>query len=232
MAELITKSQLADIAGVSRDAVTRALKGGLQAALTRDGRRVNSEHPAALKFLADARRSRQERGEPPDPGPPVTPSETPGPDGLRRENTARVLYDVEQQIAGVFPDDLTDLGSMPLREVVDRFGSLAGLREVVRALKDFADMRNKEGLAAQRRGTLIARDLIGQSFVPLVDMAFLRLVGEVPTLLTEQIVARVNSGGDELRGDVETILIEQLSKVLTECRDAMAKLVRELPCDD
>tara|TARA_R110000765_G_scaffold147569_1_gene250147 strand:- start:1001 stop:1717 length:717 start_codon:yes stop_codon:yes gene_type:complete len=134
------------------------------------------------------------------------------------------LYDVQTQIAGAFPDHVDNLGSMTLREIVERFGSLPNLKDAVKAMANFADMRNKEGLAAKRRGELVSRDVLTGTLLPLVELAFRRLVSEAPVALTDQIVARVLAGGDDLRSDVEALIRLENSGILTDCKE---KLVLE-----
>ena len=134
------------------------------------------------------------------------------------------LYDVHTQIAGAFPDHVDNLGSMTLREIVERFGSLPNLKDAVKAMANFADMRNKEGLASKRRGELVSRDVLTGTLLPLVELAFRRLVSEAPVALTDQIIARVLAGGDDLRSDVEALIRLENSGILTDCKE---KLVLE-----
>ncbi len=62
------------------------------------------------------------------------------------------------------------------------------------------------------------------TLLPLVELAFRRLVSEAPIALTDQIIARVLTGGDDLRSDVEALIRLENSGILTDCRD---KLVTE-----
>lgn len=141
----------------------------------------------------------------------------------RRTFANDALYDLYTGTAGALPEDLEDLGAMTLREVVERFGTLRALSDAVKARKDFADMKVKESAAAQRRGQLVNRALVSAIIVPLIDLAFRRLVGEMPTALTEQIIARVLAGGEDLKVDVEALIRRETSGILTDCRDGVAK---------
>jgi hypothetical protein len=144
--------------------------------------------------------------------------------GSLDRHVAQYLYDVETGLAGAFPGDIEDLGSMTLREVVERFGSFGGLRDAVRGLRDFADMQNKQGLALQRRGELISRNVVTASVIPLIDLAFTRLVTEAPTALAEQVIARVQSAsGSDLRIDVEDLIRSENSGILSDCRDSLVR---------
>lgn len=140
------------------------------------------------------------------------------------------LFDVERGLAGQFPDEIDDLGSMTLREMVDRFGSIENLGGLVKLLKNYADMQHKEAAAAERRGDLISRTVISNSLVPLIDLAFRRLVTEAPGALAEQIIARVLSAAGEgktgdLRLDVEALIRRETSTILTNCRDRFVQEV-------
>lgn len=136
--------------------------------------------------------------------------------------TDGALFDLYNGTGGALLEDLEDLGALTLREVLDRWGTLRGLADGVKALKDFADMKNKESAAAQRRGQLVDRSLVSAVLVPLIDLAFRRLVTEMPVALGEQIIARVMAGGEDLRLDVEALIRRETSGILTDCRDGVA----------
>ena len=97
-------------------------------------------------------------------------------------------------------------------------------------MKNYADMQHKEAAAAERRGELIPRTVISNSLVPLIDLAFRRLVTEAPGALAEQIIARVLSAAGEgktgdLRLDVEALIRRETSTILTDCRDRFVQEV-------
>lgn len=148
---------------------------------------------------------------------------------IRKELADRYLYNLETGAGGMIPPGMADLGAMTLREVAERFGSLPALAVSVKVMKDFAAMRNTEGLAEQRRGTLVSRDAVTGTLIPLVDLAFRRLVTEAPGALTQQIIARVlhagkNSG--DLHTDVEGLIRGENSKILKACK---ARLTKAMP---
>lgn len=151
------------------------------------------------------------------------------PRSMRQQLADEYLYDLAGGGGGVIPPGLADLGAMTLREVAERFGSLPALAVAVKVMKDFASMRNTEGLAEQRRGTLISRDAVTGTVLPLVDLAFRRLVTEAPGALTQQIIARVlhagkNSG--DLHTDVEGLIRNENSKILKACK---ARITKAMP---
>lgn len=137
------------------------------------------------------------------------------------------LYNVKKDLAGPFPDDIEDLDAMTLREAVDRFGTFAGFRDVVKGLKNFADTKNAEGIAAKRSGEVIPRVAVTATVFPLIDLAFTRLVGEAPGALAEQVIARVLAGGEDLALDVEAMIRKENSGILKSCKTAMTKRMAE-----
>ena len=84
------------------------------------------------------------------------------------------------------------------------------------------------GLAAKRRRDLVDRRIVTAVLVPLVDMSYSRVVSDAPVALTEQIVARVMSGGDDLKIDVEEMIRKELGGILSDCRDSMAHELEQL----
>jgi len=244
--DFIQKAAYARGLGVSPSTVYRACHKGrpLEAALSPDGRRIDREHAAARAYASrmhgvrPGRRpdksagerarlmleqGRQAfRGEADAPGGDVAPSS-----GADANKIAQALADIRLAGEGRLPQDLEDLGTLTLREVVESCGDLPGLRDAVKSLKEYAQMRNQEGIAAKRRSELIDRKLIPSVFVPIVNTAFRRLVEEVPDAITDQVVARVQSGGDSLRLDVVDIYRREVSTILTACVSSMAEQIRE-----
>ncbi|MEE9393685.1 MAG: hypothetical protein V3W41_14375 [Planctomycetota bacterium] len=157
---------------------------------------------------------------------PVAPGslrvELPLPRSPQERNAEVMLYGLQQSAEGYLPNDLGELGAMTLREVADRFGTLPGLSSVVKALKDHSAMEWQETKTAERRGDLIERRVLESVFVPLIELAFKRCVGEAPQALTEQITARVLAGGTDFKVDVEDIIRGEYSSILKGCQRSFA----------
>ena len=71
---------------------------------------------------------------------------------------------------------------MTLRQVVDEFGALPAFRDAVKAMRDHADMKLKEANAAKKRGEHVDRSVISAVVMPLVELAYKRLVAEAPAI--------------------------------------------------
>ena len=246
MPNFIHKSELARQVEADPTTVRRACQPGgqLEPALSRDRTRIDMDHEAARAYVSrmkGRRRGRKRKapesaatrarlmleksregfsgGSVEAPGGDTTP-----PLGA---DAKQALADIRLAGEGRLPDGLEDLGSLTLRQVVERCGDLDGLSAAVKALKDYAQMRNQEGIASKRRGELIDRKLVPSVFVPLVSTAFKRLVEEAPDAMTNQVISRVMSGGDDLRIDVTEIYRREIGTILTACIDAMAKAVED-----
>jgi len=242
MASLVTQAELSRMTGVSPPTICRAFKDGLKDAVSINGKYIDTEHPLVALYLQKHRAKLALKG--PDPfaegraaakihhsqavgrAEPPGPVPSSGPGGSL--NTENALRDMQALGQGKLPRDIEDLGAMTMREVAERFGTLPGLRDVVKSLKDFATMQVAEGTAAKKRGELIERKVIPAVFMPFLEMATKRLVNEAPQALRAQIVARVLAGGDDLATDVENMIVHENSNILTECKSSMARALEEL----
>lgn len=105
-----------------------------------------------------------------------------------------------------------------------RYGSVDGFKRFVDSLKNIADYKFRELRIRQQRGDLVSRDLVSGAVFPLIDVAFQRLVSDVPAAVTQQVVARVESGGDDVAADVEKIIRDANSRVLKNAKESISKL--------
>ncbi len=142
------------------------------------------------------------------------------PESARREYTDSVLFNLYTQTAGQLPEDLDDLGKLSLREVIDRCGSFEALLSATKSLKTHADYVKADVDAKRKRGTLVERGLIERTVLPYIDLTQKRILEEMPKAVTQQIIARVLSGGDDLAIDVQTLIHDAASSVYRDCKQA------------
>lgn len=241
---VLRQCDLARLAGVNTSSARRAFHGKLTPALTEDKRRVYSAHPLVHAYIHSnhgLRKRAEETGDTPAPAVAATldaPTDaedpfkvamanaaTPKPSfnvgALRKKRTDAVLFDLHTNTAGQMPADVEDLGAMTLREAVDIFGGLQALADAVKAQKYFAELKLREVETAKKRGVLVDRKLLTVVLMPLIELAFKRLVGEVPMALTERLVARVISGGVDMKNDVENLMRDEIGGVLESMRDSV-----------
>jgi len=107
---------------------------------------------------------------------------------------------------------------------VMRYGSIDGFKRYVESLKSISDFNLRDMKMKTHRGELISRDLVVGSLVPLIDVAYQRLVSDVPSSITQQLIARVESGGDDVVIDCEKIIRDAVSRVLKNTKNSIMKM--------
>ena len=215
MARTITKAELARWAGVSRTATSKACRNALADAVVGEGKsqRVDAEHHAVRNWLAEkgvdtlpeptVHRPRPTAAAQPAPRTDRAPPRTPG--------TPRGQVVVRTQDGDYTLDQLEHL---TVRDVVLRYGSVDGFKKFVESLKHIADYNYREQRVRQQRGELVERQKVAGVVFPIIDVAFARLVNDVPDTVASQVVARVESGGPETLVDVQRMIREANSAVL------------------
>ena len=134
--------------------------------------------------------------------------------------TDQMLEELRSFSQGKLPP-IADFRYLPFDEVLERYGTLEALMLAVKANKGYVELRVKEQEAAVKRGDLIERRIVTAVLAPIIDLAFSRLVGEAPTALREQVVARVLTGGTDLAIDVEEMIRSEVSGILTDAKSAL-----------
>ncbi len=144
----------------------------------------------------------------------------------RRQHTNAVLYNLQTQTAGTLPSDLEDLGRMSVREVIDRCGSFEACLSAVKSLKTWAEYQKADVEAKRKRGLLIEKAAVERTVFPYIDLTQRRCLEEVPKAVSQQIIARVLSGGDDLAIDVEKLIQDALARVYRDCKRATVAALR------
>ena len=199
MTKRIPKAELARWCGVARSTVTRACRTTLADACTSQG--VNVDHPLVKEWLRSH-------------GVHAPVSGTTGAEPAQHDTTPPVPAPVPMS------HDLEHLEELTVREVVMRYGSVDGFKRFVDSLKSISEYKYKELRAKQQRGDLVDRQKVAGLVFPLLDVAFARLVTDVPVAVSKAVVARVESGGPDTYADVQKIIRDANSRVLKNAKQA------------
>lgn len=216
MTRIISKAELSRWAGVSRAAVTKACKSFLSDAVLPSG--VDVTHPLVRDWL---------RGHGVDTLPEVSAAAKQKGSKRTRKAPARKPQP-KQSVAQPTPPpavhDLEHLEDLTIREVVMRYGSVDGFKRFVDSLKSISEYKYKELRAKQQRGDLVERHKVAGLVFPMIDVAFSRLVTDVPVAVSKSVVARVQSGGPETYTDVQKIIRDANSRVLKNVKQSATSL--------
>lgn len=212
MTRIISKAELSRWAGVSRAAVTKACKINLSDAVLPSG--VDVTHPLVRDWL---------RGHGVDTLPEVSAAakQKTRKAPVRKPQPKRI---VPQAAPPPAVHDLEHLEDLTIREVVMRYGSVDGFKRFVDSLKSISEYKYKELRAKQQRGDLVERHKVAGLVFPMIDVAFSRLVTDVPVAVSKSVVARVQSGGPETYTDVQKIIRDANSRVLKNVKQSAMSL--------
>lgn len=242
MGQKITKAELGRLAGVSRMGATKAANGPLSDAVS-DGQ-VDLGHALVIEWLASKNvhppfvvvHADKPAKKPVSKKKPVTKKKAPkGKKNERKVHKAKKNAPKAEKIAPYLKKELPppqtiggyeikDLEHLTVREVVMMYGSVDGFKRFVESLKNIADYKNQELKIQQQRGEVISREKVSGTIFPLIDMAFTRLVSDVPTALSKQVIARVESGGESMAIDVESIIREANSSAIKNVKASVLRL--------
>lgn len=199
---------------MSRQRVGKLAQTVLADAVT-DAGKIDIEHPLVMEWLAT-----HDVHELPDVGAPHK-QQPPKSAQAVRSPPASKPSPVQTRAGSYAIEQLEDL---TVREVVMKYGSIDGFKRYVESLKHIADYKYRELRVLQQRGDLIERDKVSGQVFPLIDVAFSRLVSDVPDSVSKMVIARAESGGPETLRDVQQLIRDANSRVLKNVKTSLEKL--------
>jgi hypothetical protein len=253
MARLISRAELARLAGVSAPAITKACKKQLAAACHRH--RVDLDHPAVQEYLASkgrkgdlpgvqaksraasaagAQKSDSDRA-------PTSPGKTKGAASAAPTNSARARAGAtpvatepppkpesqQRSVRVVSREVESDVGAiadMTIREVVQKFGTVTAFKDWLMALKAIEGVREKNLRNAETEGRLISRDLVQTHVMGAIEACNKRLLRDAPKTIASRVFAVVRGGRTVEEG--EQLVREAISKHLRPVKVTAARVLR------
>jgi len=242
MIRVITQRRLAAIIGISEVAVSKAVKRHLESVKVKSGNKnigldvdntiflswlakynvfeIESKYCRIIKTKAEQEADRLSQIETDKKISPSTNQLRPDvltevienpPEQLETEGQQRFSKKEQTHIGGYPVEQLADL---TVREVVMRYGSIDGFKRFVDSLKTIAEYNYKQLAIKEKRGELVDRDLVQRVMIFALDVAFKRLVSDVPSNIANQVVAVVESKTDNAINEVEKIYRDATSSIL------------------
>jgi len=218
--KLLSKADFARIAGVSKQAVGKAMREGKlkEAAF---GDRVDQNHPDAVTY---AKRRRSAKGRPMADPKDISSSGT----GTNADGDPTSNGNGAPPHAALVTDtglDISRYADMTLRELVDRFGSVRALKDWLEALKKIEDIREKRLNNEEVQRQLISRELVKTHVFGFLEAGNRRLLGDTPKTIARRLYALARS--DQPIEEGEKLVREIIGSQLNPQKERVSKLLRE-----
>ncbi len=230
MPRLVTRSELARIAGVSPAAITKACKASLSEGCV--GKRVDLDHPVVVKYLrkkgvaptsdtvsAPAARSKPTKRRPRSAKKPAGKKPPQRPPKKKSSASAASPTDVPD----VTDDDIEAYAHMSLDELVERFGTATAFKDWLDSRKTIEDIRQKTLKNNEIDGRLISRDLVRAHVFGAIESGNRRLLGDSPKTIARRLYALAKNGTpvEEAEAIVREIISSQLAPVKAQAARAL-----------
>lgn len=248
---LVSRAELARIAGVSRAAITKACKGSLRQACV--GKSVDLDHPSVDAYLTnrgievpraptrseavpsdggqtsggDPQQNRRRKPTAPRPrrakSTPTAPSVSRPPDLDARADALDAEEESVLAEVGDVDDDIAAYAHLTIHQVVKRFGRLPKFRFWLDARKKIADIREKELKNDETVGRLIERELVRTHVFGALDAMHRRLLSDTPKTIARELYALSKSAApvEDAEERVRKIISSQLEPVKTKVAKAL-----------
>lgn len=235
---LISRAELARIAGVSKPAITKACGKQLKAAC--QGDRVDLDHAAAAAYLA----SRGVTAPPARPGKtdraPTRSAEStefdvsdPTDEPKRGRGRPRKPTDGEPESVGHMRpppgvvagsnQDLKQLSEM-LMPMVERFGTDTRFADWLSSIKDIELIREKRLKNGETEGGYISRELVKVHLLGAMEASNKRLLGDAAKTITAKVANIIRSGGG--LEEAQRAVRDEISKQIKPVKEKAARYLR------
>lgn len=210
MKQLITRTRLAKLAGVTQAAITKACKNQLAGAL--DGKKIIENHPATIAYL-------ESRGV-------VAPKQARGHKKIKDERKAQSLNTIETgSTLHQIPDDIQAFADMTLRELIQRFGTEYAFLDWLKATKQIEDINEKRLKNAQTAGDLVHRDLVKRGIIDPIDSAHLKLLTDGAKTMARRSKTLSDSGAEV--EEIEKFICDQISSFIKPVKNKIKRILRD-----
>lgn len=245
----ISRSEFAELAGVSRPAVTKSGDSGkLKPACDGDG--VDVDHPAAVAFLKKhgkrppplkpAKKAAPvaavaSAGAPTPPakskrGAAVAPTDSPKRGRGRPRNPPQDRpesagdHRPREGVSEGSSEDLQDLDDA-LSPLIDRFGTHFQFSTWLSSLKDIELIREKRLKNGETEGSLISRELVKTFVFGAIEAANKRLLGDAAKTIASKVFNSVRAKGT--LEEAQRIIRDEIGKQLKPLKTTAARRLRD-----
>jgi hypothetical protein len=219
--KLISRADLARMRGVSRAAVTQALRSKLAPAL--HGQLVDASHPVVKAWLGAA-----DGAATASPKPAKAPPPTPTKPTRTAKNAAPQPPAVRPELPPEEPapsDDELDAFAELLRPLVTRFGTSRAFALWLAAADKLEVIRERRLKNEEAEGKLISRDLVKTHVLGAVEAGNRRLLNDSPKTIARRIYAAAKAG--EPVESAEQVVREIIESHLGPVKTTAVRLLRE-----
>lgn len=240
---IVPRAELAQLANVSKAAITKACDDGgkLRAAVKGNG--VDLDHPDVAAYLkrhgrdlpavkapaakadrAPTKAPRSVKRSAPSPTPP--PKRGRGrprnPTSGRPENVGHM--NPSPGVDEGSNEDLQELSDL-IYPLIDRFGTDFQFSAWLSALKDIEAIREKRLKNGENEGGLISRELVKTAIFGAIESAFKRLLGDASKSIVSKVSTTLRSGGSQ--EEALRNVRDELSKHLKPLKATAARHLRD-----
>ncbi len=204
---LVSKAELARLAGVTPQSISSAVKRGLKSAVF--GKKIDLNHPAAVAYLAGR----------PGLGNGVE-------EGIDDHAAPANKVSVPQDMS----DDVGSFMDMTLTEILTTFDTVSGFQSWLKSIKLIADIMDRRIRIDERSDKLIPKKMVVDAIINPVETAHIGLLrdGAVTIAVTVNRMSKAGSSEAEMRKAVQSIL----SGFISGLKESMAVAINNASHDN
>ena len=223
---LIKKSKLAQMAGVSRTAANKFLVNKMPDSMV--GKFVDLDHPLVRKYLfkhtGDEKYNKEIEKTKPEKKTkrPPAQGQAKGPEAVARNKAIERDEYIELE---TLDDDIQKLAHRSLLELCEIFGSNASFLEWLKALKSIEEVAKLRIFNEKELGNLVALELVRRAFVAPIENCHIQLLTDGMQTMAVQIFAKMKS--DCTEQDIEDYMRAYVGKYIKRAKADVKRALRD-----
>lgn len=212
--KVVSKSEFAEIAGVTASAVTKACRGVLKASMV--GTRVDANHSSALEYLEIHKNSRLQK------------SEKPHVRGHAAKKEKAKSESRDDNMPSEVPENIQQFVEMPLGEIIHKFGTDTRFVDWLKATQIIEVIEEKRLKNAVTHGKLVSRERIKAGVIDQVNAAHQKLLTDGARTIARRATAMHGAKRD--LADIEKFVSDQIASFIKPMKAKVSKALKEESC--
>lgn len=209
---LVLRSEFSRLAGVTGAAIARAITSQLKDAY--NGRKIDTDHPDAIKYIADAKIKNDQRALRDAKDPSRITRRKASRSGKHARGTTVAKNDRMAATAGVKrkpkssvkkpvtvvddevihdSDDVSQYLNMTLSAIIEKFGTGGKFIDWLKAVKGIEDIRDRRLRNDEREGLYVPREIV-EKVIGEFERCFLLQLRDASKTIASQIIASAKAG--------------------------------------
>lgn len=221
--DIITRTEIARLAGVDQAAITRACEKENLLLNACVGKRIDKSHPDAIAYI-NRNRNKPKPPAPPPPPPHLLNINT-NKDGRLSKKDKALESMTGDETRYEIPSNMSKFIDYTLGELILRFGTDVAFTDWLKSVKLIEEINKKRIENEVSEGKLITKDLVKRGVIDPINKSHRRLLTDGVKTITTKVTAMVKA--DVTEQECKNTIEDILQSFIKTAKDEMKKVIND-----